>query len=113
MWLIHQFDSLLNLGICKEYSYMAKAKTPRVTDATRNKQVIQMPEPGTSTTASSETKKNSAPVNSPVSIDIQGEIRRRAYELYEQRGCTPGHEKEDWATAESEILARHNQQQSA
>ena len=29
MWLIHQFDSLLNLGICKEYPIMAKAKTPR------------------------------------------------------------------------------------
>jgi len=69
-----------------------------------------MPEPGTANvTTTSETKKTSA----PVSIDIQGEIRRRAYELYEQRGCTPGHEKEDWATAESEILARHNQQQSA
>ena len=33
------------------------------------------------------------------------EIRRRAYELYEQRGHTPGHENEDWLVAEQEILA--------
>ena len=88
---------------------MAKAKTPRVNSATSNKQVIQMPEPGTTTNTVSETKKSSA----PVSIDIQGEIRRRAYELYEERGRNPGHETEDWATAEREILTRQNQQQSA
>jgi hypothetical protein len=52
----------------------------------------------------SEVKKNSSPTN------LESEIRRRAYELYEQRGCTPGHEYEDWLLAEREILARHNQQ---
>jgi hypothetical protein len=111
MWLIHQFDSFVNLGICKEQSYMAKAKTPRTT-TTRSKQVIQMPEPGTVTataTLPSETRKTSA----PVSIDLQGEIRRRAYELYEERGCVHGFEQQDWAQAEREILARHTQSQSA
>src|SRR5439155_27241806 len=38
MWLIHQFGSLLNLRICKEYSYMARTKTPRNGDA-RNKTI--------------------------------------------------------------------------
>jgi hypothetical protein len=111
MWLIHQFDSFVNLGICKEQSYMAKAKTPRST-VTRSKQVIQMPEPGTATvttTVPSETRKTSA----PVSIDLQGEIRRRAFELYEERGRVHGFEQEDWAQAEREILARHNHPQSA
>jgi hypothetical protein len=31
------------------------------------------------------------------------EIRRRAHELYEQRGREPGHEHEDWAQAEREL----------
>ena len=45
--------------------------------------------------------------------DLEAEIRRRAYELYAQRGYTPGHENDDWFVAEREILARYNQQQSA
>jgi hypothetical protein len=31
-------------------------------------------------------------------------IRRRAFELYERRGCQDGHAEEDWAHAEAEIL---------
>ena len=54
-----------------------------------------------------EVKKNSA------AVDIEAEIRRRAYELYQERGGTPGHEDEDWLVAEREILARYNQQQTA
>jgi hypothetical protein len=40
------------------------------------------------------------------SRDLQAEIRRRAFELYLERGCTPGHESEDWLVAEREILSR-------
>jgi DUF2934 family protein len=31
-------------------------------------------------------------------------IRERAYELYERRGCKPGHDQQDWLRAEQEIL---------
>jgi hypothetical protein len=31
-------------------------------------------------------------------------IRRRAYELYEKRGCEDGHAEEDWLRAEAEVL---------
>ena len=31
------------------------------------------------------------------------QIRRRAYELYEERGFEVGHELDDWLTAEAEI----------
>ncbi len=31
------------------------------------------------------------------------EIERRAYELYEQRGCEDGHDEEDWFAAEREL----------
>jgi hypothetical protein len=92
---------LLNLGICKEYPIMARAKSPR-NGNTR------------STNAATATA-----VTNPVAkqngsqTDLEAEIRRRAYELYAQRGYTPGHENEDWFVAEREILARTNQQQSA
>ena len=33
------------------------------------------------------------------------EIRRRAYELYLERGAQPGHELEDWLRAERELTA--------
>jgi hypothetical protein len=102
MWLIHQFGSLLNLGICKEYFYMARTKTPRNGDA-GNKPVA----PTSQIAFVSEVKKNFS------SVDIEAEIRRRAYELYQERGETPGHEDEDWLVAEREVLARYNQQQSA
>jgi Protein of unknown function (DUF2934) len=105
MWLIHQFGSLLNLGICKEYSYMARTKTPRNGDI-GNKTVVSTT-PTSQIALVPEVKKNSA------SVDIEAEIRRRAYELYQERGGTPGHEDEDWLVAEREILARYNQQQSA
>lgn len=51
-----------------------------------------------------ETKKNSSPA------DLQDQIRRRAYELYEQRGYIAGYEHEDWLAAEREVLARFNLQ---
>lgn len=34
---------------------------------------------------------------------LQEQIRRRAYELYEQRGRDDGHELDDWLKAESEV----------
>jgi len=33
-------------------------------------------------------------------------IRLRAYELYEQRNCEPGHDLDDWLQAEAEILGK-------
>jgi hypothetical protein len=108
MWLIHSFDSLLNLGTCKEYLYMAKAKTPRTNGGSRTKNVATMPESSV-TQAVTEPRKHT----SPIPINLESEIRRRAYELYEERGCTPGHEDEDWLVAEREVTARYNQKQTA
>ncbi len=36
----------------------------------------------------------------------RNEIERRAYEIYEQRGCEEGHAEEDWFAAEHELNAR-------
>jgi len=48
-----------------------------------------------------------------VPINLEDEIRRRAYELYQQRGAAPGSEAEDWLTAEREVRQRYQKQQSA
>lgn len=48
-----------------------------------------------------EPKKNVFPIN------LEDEIRRRAYEICEQRGFVGGDEREDWLQAEREVLARY------
>jgi Protein of unknown function (DUF2934) len=45
-----------------------------------------------------------------VPINLEDEIRRRAYELYQQRGAKGGSEAEDWLAAEREIRQRYRQQ---
>ena len=37
--------------------------------------------------------------------NLEEEIRRRAYELYELRGREDGYAEEDWTRAEREVLA--------
>lgn len=84
---------------------MAKAKTPR-TKTTENKQVITMPE----VTSTPQIRKAVSP-SVPTPIDLEAQIRQRAFELYQERGSEPGHETEDWVRAEQEVLARGHQQQ--
>lgn len=57
----------------------------------------------------SATKKSLSPKAIPLPsagppADIEESVRRRAYELYEQRGREDGHAMEDWLEAEAEIL---------
>lgn len=51
--------------------------------------------------------------NNIVPINLEDEIRRRAYEIYVERGSTPGSESEDWLTAEREVRSRYQAQQTA
>jgi hypothetical protein len=41
----------------------------------------------------------------PVETDIRQAIRERAFQIFQERGRQPGHEKEDWIQAEQEIRA--------
>ena len=93
---------------------MAKAKSPR-TAKPATKSLTAKSMTAKSMTAKSKTAKNilhmpeSGNGNTPqYSPDLEAEIRFRAYELYEQRGCTPGQEADDWIAAEREILSRHD-----
>jgi hypothetical protein len=54
----------------------------------------------------------SAPATSPSTmetqtaeppLDLQEQIRRRAFALYELRGRGDGHDRDDWLQAESEL----------
>jgi len=92
---------------------MAKAKTPRTTTPKQNvpaeTNIASMPEARVATTPdvkAVEPKKYFP----PTPINVEDEIRRRAYELAEKRGFTPGYENDDWLLAEREVLARYRQQ---
>jgi hypothetical protein len=87
---------------------MPKAKKP-LAPTPSEKQVLTMPEANSVTPI-----RKAAPAAAPTpNSTLEAQVRQRAYELYQERGCTPGHENEDWLQAESEILARQNQRQSA
>jgi hypothetical protein len=73
---------------------MARTKTTG-NGGTVRKQVATMPAP-----KPFEVKNNTSGIN------LEEQIRVRAYQLYEERGFTPGHENEDWLVAEREILSR-------
>ncbi len=42
-------------------------------------------------------------------MDMQEEIAKAAYELYEKSGCTPGREVDNWLQAEKIVMARCKQ----
>ncbi|MFZ0318514.1 MAG: DUF2934 domain-containing protein [Candidatus Sulfotelmatobacter sp.] len=54
-----------------------------------------------------EPRKNVVPIN------LEDEIRRRAYELYQQREPGAGSDAEDWLTAEREVMQRYHQRSAA
>ncbi len=58
-----------------------------------------------------ESRKDAPTGSLPVG-SLEEEIRRRAYELYLERGGTPGNENEDWIAAEREVRSRQLQQAS-
>ena len=68
------------------------------------------PEPRKLEVVKTEPRKNVvAPVNL-APVGLEDEIRRRAYELYLQRGPASGSEAEDWLTAEAEVRQRYRKQ---
>ena len=52
-----------------------------------------------------DTTKKSPPVKLH-ELQLEYQIRQRAYELYEARGREDGHELEDWLRAEEEITGK-------
>jgi hypothetical protein len=86
---------------------MPRAKSPRTpkptTKSVVENNVLQMPENGNA------NSQNGSSRNGSLTSDLESAIRLRAYELYAQRGYIEGFEKEDWLTAEREVLDRRAQ----
>jgi len=86
---------------------MPRAKSPRIPKPTTkpvvDNKVLQMPENG------NNNSQNVTSRNASLPSELEAAIRLRAYELYAKRGYVEGFEKEDWLTAEREVLARRAQ----
>lgn len=58
-------------------------------------------------TSPTETRATESP------MDLQEQVRRRAFELYELRGREDGHDLDDWLQAESEFVQRQGKAAAA
>jgi hypothetical protein len=54
-------------------------------------------------TRSAATSASPSTAAAATTADLHGRIERRAYDLYERRGCVSGHELEDWLEAERQV----------
>jgi hypothetical protein len=58
-------------------------------------------------TATSEGSNTRMHASVQLDVELEEEIRRRAYELYEARGRAAGFDQDDWNQAEAEVLSRY------
>jgi hypothetical protein len=114
MSLLHYVRPFLELGTCKEYS-MARKTTGNTTTSRRKKAESSLP--AGAVQGASEVPKNgkqTTAIPGNLTVNLEEEIRRRAYELYLQRRATAsgnGDENQDWLVAEREILSLHGGQE--
>jgi len=121
MSLIRYVRPFLELGICKEHRMARKTTGSSTTSSTtsRSKKTAASIQPAAVQVAP-EVPKNGKPSNLVVvdlPVNLEEEIRRRAYELYLQRKATAGNENvngdenQDWLIAEREIRLRYGNQE--
>jgi Protein of unknown function (DUF2934) len=113
-------EFILTHRVGKECSIMARSKS-RTGSKTSNDaeatpvapaNAVLAPETAGGENGKSKTRPRivkSAARPSMVPFSLEEEIRRRAYELYEQRGPSSGSETDDWLIAEREILERYQE----
>jgi hypothetical protein len=120
MSLLHHVKPLLELHICKEYSMARKTNGTPSTRSKKTKATVETPEvqpvvEQATPEVRTELRRNVTPINvSPInvaakktSVDIEHEIRSRAYELYLERKGVAGDPSLDWIKAEREVRARY------
>src|ERR1700732_5619415 len=115
MSLVHYVRPFLELGICKEYR-IARKTTENATTIRGKKTGVAVPASAVqgALEVRKEVHKDGKPSN-VVPINLEEEIRRRAYALYLERretaggetGNGNGNESQDWLIAEREIRSRH------
>jgi len=107
MSLIHYVAPFLELGICKEYTMARKTTGNGI--SSRKKSGVSIPPAAVQVAPG--VRKDGKPANQ-VPVNLEDEIRRRAYELYLQRAAAAGNgsgdENQDWLIAEREILSLHD-----
>lgn len=54
-----------------------------------------------------QTYKDQGSSSDPKKMNLEGQVRQRAYELYEERGRRDGHQMEDWIQAEEEVRDKY------
>jgi hypothetical protein len=84
-----------------------EATSTTLSAANGNGAAVEAAAPKTSTRKPAIVKNELRP--NVVPINLEDEIRRLAYLLSERRGFEPGHEAEDWLSAEREVLQRYHQ----
>jgi DUF2934 family protein len=82
---------------------MASKTTESSKKRTRKAASIQPP-------AVVEPRKDLVLTSQPAASNLEEEIRRRAYELYLERGGMPGNPSQDWLVAEEQVRSRQMQQ---
>ena len=93
---------------------MARKTTENATTIRGKKTGVTVP--AVAVPGAQEVRKDGRPSN-VVPINLEEEIRRRAYELYLERRATAGgesgngNENQDWLIAEREIRSRHGSQE--
>jgi hypothetical protein len=96
---------------------MAKARAPRTPKPKAEKiekaekKVLQMPDAPQNSSSNGNAGSNGNSRHS--SVELESEIRRRAYELYADRGYTDGLHEQDWLEAERQVLSRNAQKHTA
>jgi hypothetical protein len=114
MSLIFQVRPLFELGICKEYRMARKTNgttTPRSRKTTAPESNVIPPTP---VQVAAEVRSNvtsTAMAGTKTGVNLDEEIRRRAYELYLQRNGAAGDPNRDWFVAEREIRSRYAAQE--
>jgi hypothetical protein len=115
MSLIHYVRPFLELGICKEYTMARKTTGNGITKRSKKSGVSNSPAAVQVAPEVRESGRlaNQVPVERPV--NLEEEIRRRAYELYLERAATAGNgngdQNQDWLVAEREIRSRFGGQE--
>jgi len=74
---------------------------------------LEVPRPKADAKKAKTKNTATAGIGNAIPINLEEEIRRRAYELYAERGFFSGHEHEDWLKAEREVKQRYGQVRSA
>lgn len=53
------------------------------------------------------TSESSPMASTPSAADLEQAVREAAYALFVARGCEPGHDLDDWLTAEARVRQAH------